>query len=176
MPAAIGRSYERMRTLLILRHGKAAPETEEGGSDAGRPLTARGQREAALMGQLLHRDHLTPDRILASSARRTRETAREAAAATHFSGAIDELDELYLAEPEAYITAVRRNAPDAQRVLLIGHNPGLEALALILTGDPVALPTGGLVVCNLPIASFGELTARVRGKMHRFVAPAELEP
>ena len=164
-----------MRTLLILRHGKAAPETQEGGSDAARPLTARGQREAELMGQLLRSDDLAPDRILASNARRTRETAREAAAAVHFSGAIDELDELYLAEPEAYITAVRRNAPDAQRVLLVGHNPGLEALALILTGDPVALPTGGLVVCELPIASFAELTPRVRGKMARFVAPSELE-
>ena len=164
-----------MRTLLILRHGKAAPETQEGGSDAARPLTARGQREAELMGQLLRSDDLAPDRILASNARRTRETAREAAAAVHFSGAIDELDELYLAEPEAYITAVRRNAPDAQRVLLVGHNPGLEALALILTGDPVALPTGGLVVCELPIASFAELTPRVRGKMARFVAPSTLE-
>jgi phosphohistidine phosphatase len=162
-----------MRTLLILRHGKAAPE--EGGSDAARPLTARGQREAELIGQLLRSEQLVPDRILASNARRARETAREAAAAVHFSGAIDELDELYLGEPEAYITAVRRNAPDAQCVLLVGHNPGLEALALILTGDPVALPTGALVVCDMPIASFAELTPRVRGKMRRFVAPSELE-
>lgn len=163
-----------MRTLLILRHGKAAPD-DGNHSDAARPLTARGQREAALMGQLLHEEQLTPDRIVASSSRRTRETAREAAAAVHFSGAIDELDELYLAEPEAYITAVRRNAPDAQRVLLVGHNPGLEALALILTGEPVALPPAGLVICSLPIASFAELTPRVRGKMQRFVAPSELE-
>lgn len=162
-----------MRTLLILRHGKAAPD--EGGSDAARPLTARGKREAELIGQLLRSDDLAPDRILASNARRARDTAREAASAAHFSGAIDELDELYLAEPEAYITAVRRNAPDAQRVLLVGHNPGLEALALILTGDPVALPTGGLVVCHLPIASFAELTPRVRGKMLRRVAPSELD-
>jgi len=162
-----------MRTLLILRHGKAAPEEDSG--DAARPLAARGLREAEQMGRLLLGDHLVPDRILTSNARRTRETAREAAAAVHFSGAIDELDELYLAEPEAYITAVRRNAPDAQRVLLVGHNPGLEALALILTGDPVALPTGGLVVCELPIASFAELTPRVRGKLARFVAPSDLE-
>jgi len=173
MPATIGRSYEHMRTLLILRHGKAAPE--EGGNDAARPLSPRGKREAELMGQLLRKDDLVPDRVLASNARRTLETARLAAAAAHFSGEIDELAELYLAEPEAYITAVRRNAPDAQRVLLVGHNPGLEALALILTGDPVALPPAGLVVCSLPIATFAELVPRVRGEMRRFVAPAELE-
>ena len=173
MPAAIGRSYEQMRTLLILRHGKAAPE--ESGSDAARPLTKRGKREAELIGQLLHDNALVPDRILSSSARRTRETARLAASAVHFSGAIDELEELYLADPEAYITAVRRNAPDARCVLVVGHNPGLEALALILTGDPVALPPAGLVVCSLPIASFAELEPRVRGQMLRFAAPSELE-
>ena len=161
-----------MRTLLILRHGKAAPD--ESGGDAARPLTARGKREAEQMGRLLLSENLVPDRILASQARRTRETASQAAAATHFSGAIDELPELYLAEPEAYITAVRQHAPDAQRVLLVGHNPGLEALALILTGDPVSLPPAGLVVCTLPIGSFAELVPQVRGKMARFVRPTEL--
>ncbi|HKO51177.1 MAG TPA: histidine phosphatase family protein [Polyangiaceae bacterium] len=161
-----------MRTLLILRHGKAAPE--EAGSDAARPLTERGMREAKQMGQLLLSEDLVPDRILASRARRARETASQAAAASHFSGAIDELQELYLAEPEAYISAVRRHAPDARRVLLVGHNPGLEALALILTGDPVSLPPAGLVVCTLPIASFAELAPQVRGKMARFVRPSEL--
>jgi phosphohistidine phosphatase len=162
-----------MRTLLILRHGKAAPE--EAGSDASRPLTKRGKREAEQMGQLLHKDDLVPDRILTSSAQRTRETARQVAAATHFGGSIDELDELYLAEPEAYITAVRRYAPGAQRVLLVGHNPGLEALALILTGDPVSLPPAGLVVCSLPIASFAELAPQVRGQMARFARPTAVE-
>ena len=162
-----------MRTLLILRHGKAAPE--DGGSDAARPLTQRGKRDAELIGQLLRRDGLVPDRILTSSARRARETASEAASAVPFSGSIDELEELYLAEPEGYITAVRKHAPDAQRVLLVGHNPGLEALALILTGDPVSLPPAGLVVCALPIASFAELEPQVRGEMSRFVRPTELE-
>ncbi len=173
MPVAIRRSYEHMRTLLILRHGKAA--AEEGGSDAERPLTHRGRREAELMGKLLRKEDLVPERILASNARRARETARQAAAAARFSGAIDELEELYLAEPEAYITAVRRHAPDAQRVLLVGHNPGLEALALILTGDPVSLPPAGLVVCTLPIASFAQLAPQVRGQMSRLALPSELE-
>lgn len=172
MPAAIGRSYEDMVTLLILRHGKAAEE--EGGGDAARPLTQRGKRDAELMGQLLEKDGLVPDRILASSAQRARDTARKAAAAAHFRGTLDELDELYLAEPEAYITAVRQHAPGAQRVLLVGHNPGLEALALILTGDPVSLPPAGLVVCTLPIPSFAELAPQVRGQMARFVRPSEL--
>ncbi len=162
-----------MRTLLILRHGKAAPEEE--GSDRDRPLTKRGKRAAELVGHLLRDDDLVPDRIISSDAERARDTARRVAAASKFGGVIDELDELYLAEPEAYITAVRQLAGDAERVLLVGHNPGLEALALILTGEHTALPTAGLVVCALPIRSFADLSLEVRGKLTRFARPKELE-
>jgi phosphohistidine phosphatase len=157
-----------MRTLLVLRHGKAAPE--EAGSDRDRPLTLRGKRAAEAIGHLLRDDDLVPDRVISSSAERARDTARRAAAAAEFGGAIDELDELYLAEPDAYITAVRRLGGDAERVLVVGHNPGLEALGLILTGEPVSLPTAGLLVCTLPIASFAELTLQVRGNLARFVS------
>ncbi|MET0790842.1 MAG: histidine phosphatase family protein, partial [Polyangiaceae bacterium] len=117
-----------MRTLLILRHGKAAQE--EAGSDRDRPLTQRGKRSADAVGQLLRDDALLPDRVLSSSAERARDTARRVVAAAQFKGPVDELDELYLAEPDAYIKAIRRLAGDAERVLLVGHNPGLEALAL----------------------------------------------
>jgi phosphohistidine phosphatase len=88
---------------------------------------------------------------------------------------IDELDELYLAEPEAYITALKEHAADAERVLVVGHNPGLEALALILTSEPVSLPTAGLVECALPIASFSELSLEVRGKLRMLRRPKDLD-
>ena len=172
MPKAIGRSSGGMRTLLILRHGKATQD--DAGSDRDRPLTQRGKRAAEGVGHVLRDDDLVPDRVISSSAERASDTARRAAAAAKFDGPIDELDELYLAEPEAYIKAVRRLAGDAERVLLVGHNPGLEALALILTGEPLSLPTAGLVVCTLPIASFGELSLQVRGNLARFVRPKEL--
>ncbi len=162
-----------MRTLLILRHGKAAQE--ESGSDRDRALTEHGKRAAELVGHLLRDDDLVPDRIISSHAERARDTARRVAAAANFGGVIDELAELYLAEPEAYIKAVREWAGEAERVLLVGHNPGLEALALILTGEPVSLPTAGLVVCTLPIASFSELSLQVRGNLTRFASPKQTE-
>jgi len=161
-----------MRTLLILRHGKAAPEAD--GSDRDRPLTHEGKRAADVVGKLLLDEDLAPDRIISSSAVRARDTARRAAAAAKFRGVIDEVDELYLAEPEAYIAALKRLAVGAERVLIVGHNPGLEALALILTGEPMSLPTAGLVVCTLPLASFGALSLQVRGEMTRFVHPKEV--
>jgi len=158
-----------MLTLLILRHGKATPE--EAGSDRDRPLTASGERAATQVGQLLREEQWVLDRIVSSSARRATATARLVAAAAHFTGPVDELDELYLAEPRAYLAALRRLGGDARRVLVVGHNPGLEALALVLTGQATALPTAGLVVCSLPVARFADLSEQVRGKLTRQVHP-----
>lgn len=163
-----------MRTLLILRHGKAA--NDDAGLDRDRALTKRGKREAEQMGQRLTDSNLVPDCIISSSALRARDTARRVAAESGFRGAIDALDELYLAEPEAYITAVKRLAHEGdERVLVVGHNPGLEALALLLTGEPTSLPTAGLIVCALPIANFSELSLEVSGKLTRFERPNALD-
>jgi phosphohistidine phosphatase len=162
-----------MRTLLILRHGKAAPE--DGGKDRDRPLTKRGEHAAELIGHLLRDDDLVPDRIVSSSALRARDTARRVAAAAKFDGVIDELDELYLAEPETYITELAARAGEAECVLLVGHNPGLEALATILTSEPVSLPTAGLVECALPIANFSQLSLGVRGKLRMLRRPKDLD-
>lgn len=162
-----------MRTLLILRHGKAAEEEADG--DRNRPLTQWGKRAAELVGQLLRDHDLVPDHIISSSALRAKDTAHRVAAAAKFGGVLSELDELYLAEPDDYITAVKRLAEDAGRVMVVGHNPGLEALALLLTGAAVSLPPAGLVVCELPISNFSELSLAVRGKMTRFERPRDLE-
>jgi phosphohistidine phosphatase len=162
-----------MRTLLVLRHGKAGQDEGEG--DRDRPLTKRGKHAAELIGHLLRDDEIVPDRIISSSALRARDTARRVAAASKFDGVIDELDELYLAEPEAYIKALVERAGDAACVLIVGHNPGLEALAMILTSEPVSLPTAGLVECALPIANFAELTREVRGKLRMLRRPKDLD-
>jgi phosphohistidine phosphatase len=162
-----------MRTLLILRHGKAAQD--EGSGDRDRPLTKRGKHAAELIGHFLRDEDLVPDKIISSSALRARDTARRVAAAAKFSDVIDELDELYLAEPEAYITALVERAGDAERVLVVGHNPGLEALTMLLTGEPVSLPTAGLVECALPIASFSELSLGVRGELRLSRRPKDLD-
>jgi len=155
--------------LLILRHGKAAPE--EAGSDRDRPLTKHGKRAAEHVGQRLRDEDLVPDRIISSKAQRASDTAHRVAVAAGFRGPLDELEELYLAEPEPYITALRLLAGDSARVLVVGHNPGLEALVMILTGEGVALPTAGLAVCSLPISNFAELSAEVRGKLTQFIQP-----
>ena len=158
-----------MRTLLLLRHGQAAPE--QGNHDRERPLTERGRRDADGVGRWLASEGLLPEQILSSSALRTGETARRVAVAAKFVGSIALLDELYLGEPEAYIEAAARLARGAERLLIVGHNPSLEALALTWSGQPTSLPTAALLVCSLPIANFSELSAEVCGKISRFVLP-----
>jgi len=113
-----------MKTLILFRHAKAVRE-HEAPSDRERGLTGRGQRDAAAAGAALVAAGLKPDFAMISDARRTRETAATALAA------IAPLDArvtpaLYLAQPEA-IWAAAMEAP-GERVIVIGHNPGMHAL------------------------------------------------
>jgi len=139
-PEEEGRSGDAMRQLLLLRHAKSAwddPTTP----DHDRPLDARGRRDARAIGEAMRRLGLSPDIVLVSSARRTRETL---AAIEPIEGSplIDEHEELYLAPAERMLAMLHAVPETARSVLLIGHNPGLHNLALALIG-PAGLAGGG---------------------------------
>ncbi len=132
-----------MRTLLLLRHAKsswAAPNT----LDHDRPLNPRGEEAATRVGQHLKEKDLVPDLVLCSTAMRARSTFKLAGLACNFSGSVSFLPELYLAEPEAYLDALARLSREAEKVLMIGHNPGLESLLSTLTGHEERMPTAAL--------------------------------
>ncbi|MBO9557570.1 MAG: histidine phosphatase family protein [Caulobacter sp.] len=124
-----------MDRLILMRHGKAEAHAASGG-DFERALAPRGQNDSALMGKVLARAGLSPDLALVSSARRTRETW--AAAAPAFPQARSELRrDLYHAEAQEVLSAIREEAPDGGTVMVVGHNPGLHELALRLAlGGP----------------------------------------
>jgi phosphohistidine phosphatase len=163
-----------MKTLLVLRHAKASPE-DATVSDHERPLTKRGLRAARRMGELLREHALLPDRVLSSTAERARSTAELAAQGAGCSAAVELLRELYLAEPPSYVEVLRRPGSDAERVLVVGHNPGIEALIYRLTGATEHMPTGALAVCELPIAAWTELGAETRGTLRAVFRPKEVE-
>ena len=130
-----------MDRLILMRHGKAEPHAASGG-DFERALAPRGQNDSALMGKVLAKAGLTPDLALISSARRTRETWEAAAPA--FPDARSELRrDLYHAEAQEVLSAIREEAPDGGTVMVVGHNPGLHELALRLAmggpADPAKL-------------------------------------
>jgi phosphohistidine phosphatase len=163
-----------MKTLLVLRHAKA--DREEGSmTDHERPLTKKGVKAARRMGELLREKHLVPDLVLTSTAERARTTAELAAREAGYTPSVDLLAELYLAEPPAYLDALRRFGGEAERVLVVGHNPGIEALIFRLTGAAEHMPTAALAECELPITSWTELDSTVRGTLQNVWRPREFE-
>jgi phosphohistidine phosphatase len=144
------------RTLLLLRHAKSS-WNDARLADHQRPLNDRGRRDAPRVGEHLVRHGLLPDLILTSSAKRARKTAAKVAASASYDGEIRLLDELYLAAPPAYATALRSLGPEVRTVLVVGHNPGLEDLVGALTGAQETLPTSALVHLRLAIPTWRDL-------------------
>jgi phosphohistidine phosphatase len=146
-----------MLTLLIFRHAKA--EQGDGLSDELRELAPRGRKAAKKMGELARNEGLLPQRILSSSSKRTRETVELFVEASDCQASVEYLRTLYLAEPRAYIDALAKHAAGGTRVMVVGHNPGLEDLVRYLTGEVVSLPTAALVECALPLEKFESMVS-----------------
>ena len=110
-----------MKTLILMRHAKS--DWSLGQEDHARPLNARGRRSADALGLWLKREGHLPDQVLCSDATRTRETlARlDAGGEARFESV------LYLAEPRAMLDCLRDATGD--RVLMLGHNPGICVFA-----------------------------------------------
>jgi phosphohistidine phosphatase len=161
------RGAHGMKTLYVLRHGQATPEGEAG-SDRERALTPRGRAEVQRTAQYLSGRAQQPSLILTSSATRARQTAELCAAGSGGAPVLVALDGLYLAEPPSYLAALATRAEPHGAALVVGHNPGLEALIYVLTDRSEHLATASLVEIALPIAAWTELSGSGHG-FGRFV-------
>lgn len=130
-------------TLVLLRHAKS---TYPGGvADHDRPLAARGLREAPLAGSWLA-DRVTGfDLVLVSTARRAQETW-EAASTFLTASEVTSRADLYLASCDDLLALVQTLPERSERVLVVGHNEGLEELATSLSGVPVTMKTSTFAV------------------------------
>jgi phosphohistidine phosphatase len=141
----------------------------------------RGRRTAPLIGGHLRDRQLLPDLVLCSTARRARETYDLVVPAV--GGAAIQFEQaLYLAPPATLLRLVQATTPSVERLLVVGHNPGLQQFAVLLagTGDAAAreriqakFPTAGLAILTFPVASWSEI-APGAGELESFVAPREL--
>ena len=163
-----------MKTLLILRHAKSSWKEARLG-DHGRPLNERGKRDAPRIGVLLRKEDLVPGMILSSTAKRAQQTAEAVVEESGYPGEIQLSRELYAAGPEAYLEAIQSLAGEPDSVLVVGHNPGLEELVEILTGETVRLPTAALAQVALSIERWQELSEEVRGELVNLWVPRELD-
>lgn len=153
-----------MKTLLLMRHAKSSWD-DEGLSDHERPLNKRGRRDAPRMGQLLRQQNLTPDLLIASTARRAADTAAAVGDASGYAGDVRLEPSLYATGPEAYLSVLRTLPDEASTVLVIGHNPGMETLLEELTGAAEHLPTAAVAQVALPLDRWRDLDDAVRGRL-----------
>jgi phosphohistidine phosphatase len=166
-----------MRRLILMRHAKSS-WADPGQRDLDRPLNKRGRRAAELLGGWLKRKGHRPEHALVSTARRAQETwsgvvAGIGAAPTAY------VPELYNAAPDT-ILAVLRAAPDVERVLLLGHQPGVGAFAQrVLAAPPddsefAKFPTGATAIIDFDVPAWREV-GWGRGRLADFVVPRTLE-
>ena len=123
-----------MKRLFLLRHAKSSWD-DPGLADHDRPLAPRGERAAKVIARYLREERIAPDLVLCSSSRRTRETLDRIAPALGNEVRVEIERELYAASADRLLERLRAVDDDVESVMLIGHNPGIEQLALSLAGD-----------------------------------------
>lgn len=162
--------------LIVMRHAKTNVESASG-DDFSRALTPRGSADAEAMGSWLHGRYPGLDRIVSSTALRTRQTVATVIAAWGESPPPTIWDEaLYLADLPTLLGVVEQQLP--QTTLLVGHNPGLEDLVCYLVADlesrisaPKLMPTSAVYVLELvgrrspPVAGSAVLLTHMRPSM-----------
>jgi phosphohistidine phosphatase len=163
-----------MKTLLLLRHAKSSWKDSDR-EDHDRPLNKRGKRDARRMGQLLQDENLLPDLIVCSSAKRTRRTVELVAEGAGFRGETRITGEIYEANGERLLAAIAALPDSAARVLLVAHNPGLEELLEMLTGDYRPLSTAALAWLEIPLENWREMNRDSRAALKHLWQPRELE-
>lgn len=144
-----------MKRLYLLRHAKSSWD-DPGLADHDRPLAPRGRRAADRLARHCKREGIRPALVLCSSATRARDTLERVRPGLGPQARVELDPALYAASAEELLGRLRR-LPDAlPSAMLIGHNPGLQELALLLAGDAAGrarlegkLPTGALVTLTM---------------------------
>ncbi|WP_193323673.1 SixA phosphatase family protein [Alkalilimnicola sp. S0819] len=148
-----------MRELILIRHAEAQAHGGPGG-DFQRPLSERGEQDAAMLGRRLAQRALHPDRFSCSSALRALGTARLVAAGL---GVRPERllaeERLYLASAGDLLAWINALPDSCRTVLLVAHNPGLAELATIFTGRALrGFPPGTALGLRFPLSHWASLT------------------
>jgi phosphohistidine phosphatase len=175
-----------MRRLMLLRHAKTEHDAPSG-RDRDRRLDDRGRSDAAEIGGWIGRHPPFPDSVLVSPATRSHQTweiVREAMKDRAPKPQVELVPELYGADPSQLLQIIRAaSASDPQRLMVVGHNPGMHELALALSGSGDGagrkvladnLPTSGLAVFDFSVDDWADVAFR-HGRLVMFVSPKVLK-
>ena len=170
------------KTLILLRHAKSAWDNPSL-ADFARPLSSRGRKAAPLIGAYLARHGLVPDLVLASSAQRVIETLDLVSAGWPGKPTIRKLKSLYLAMPREMLRRLQAVGREPDRVMLVGHSPGIADLANWLCSlgkveQRASLarkfPTGATAVIEFDVEDWAEVDAET-GRLIDFATPKQIE-
>jgi len=166
-----------VRTLYLVRHAKSSWD-DPALVDQERPLAPRGRRDGKLLAEHLRERGIEPELVLCSSAARARETLELVRPALGGSTVLVE-DELYGASSDRLLARIRRVPDEVESVMVIGHNPGLEELALALAsiGDELErleqkFPTAALA--TLALTGTWDRLAPGSAALTTYVVPKQL--
>jgi phosphohistidine phosphatase len=137
------------RRIWLLRHAKS-DWADAHLKDHDRPLNNRGRRSAAQVATTLHREKIHLDLVLVSTARRAADTAN------HLDLPITRDSALYNASANDLVHRLREVPADVMSVMLVGHNPGIEELAMHL-GDDDGMSTATLLAFDVEADTWADL-------------------
>ena len=173
-------------TLIILRHAKS-DWSSPGLADHDRPLNARGERACVKMGSWLLSEGLNPDRVVCSTALRTRQTLDGITAAGLTPGDCIFEPDLYLAGESTFMSLIQTHLVSGQTLMMIGHNPGSQIISMSLarrgrsaTSKALAnrmaikFPTAAAAVFEIEGGEEPDLLARNCRLLH-FKTPGDLD-
>ena len=162
-----------MKTLLIMRHAKSDWDNSKL-SDHARPLNKRGKLDAPHMGKLLKEHDLVPDLIITSTAERALTTAELVALACDYDGELVTTSSFYHADPLTYLELLQGVDDTYKRVMIVGHNPGMEELVADLTGEMEHFTTANIAHVELPVTSWSQLNEDATGKLLHLWRPKDV--
>lgn len=144
-----------MKTLLLMRHAKSDWNADYD-ADHERPLNDRGLRSARLMGRVIAAESKPPHMVVSSTAVRARSTASLANEAGEWGSEIELEAALYGSGADTAIQLASQ-APDVDRLMLVGHQPTWSILVSLLTGTRVEMKTGTVVMIDFDIDRWADL-------------------
>jgi phosphohistidine phosphatase len=167
-----------MKRLYLLRHAKSSWD-DPTLADHDRPLAPRGRRAAKVIAKHLGRKGISPELVLCSPSKRTRQTLKRLAPGLGKKADVQIEPELYAAPARSLLEVLHEVPDEVESVMLIGHNPGIQDLALSLAGVGSEIPrlrsrfpTAGLAPLELN-GTWREL-APDSAELVSFVKPKEL--
>ncbi len=146
-----------MKTVIFFRHGKSDWNADYQG-DHDRPVSKRGRKAAAAMGDFLRRSGQIPDRVVTSSARRAQSTVEIAAEKGSWGCPVRVTEAFYESSPEIVLGEILGQPDDAGSLLVAGHEPvWSETVSRLVGGARLRFPTAAMARIDFDVDSWKEV-------------------